>query len=162
MLILLHYINRKKNIKTISVMMTREDLRHTTAAQIAYITRSRSIQVELGKVEGFRALWSALVNPNQPFKYKAASSMAAYTTSTNQLVPSSLRPRPHRDAFSCICKNFVSSRWIRHFGRVKPDLRVDKSKNDTLAFSCVQPIRIFCETMMSPHVSTLVRHCYVM
>ncbi len=32
-----------------------EYLRHAAAAQIAYkITRSRSIQVELGKVEGFR------------------------------------------------------------------------------------------------------------
>ncbi len=37
------------------VIRCREKLRHTAAAQIAYkITRSRSIQVELGKVEGFR------------------------------------------------------------------------------------------------------------
>ncbi len=61
----------------------------------------------------------------------------------------------------------VSSRRIRRFRRVKLLLfetgsRVDKTENDALAFSCVQPICIFCETMMSsPHVSPLVRHRYV-
>ena len=35
---------------------------------------------------------------------------------------------------------------------------MDKSENDTLAVSCVQPIRIFCETMMSSHhVSSVSR-----
>jgi len=39
------------------VIQCREYLRCTAAAQIAYkITRSRYIQVELGKVEGFREL----------------------------------------------------------------------------------------------------------
>ncbi len=55
-------------------------LRHTAAEQIAYIiTRIRSIQVELRKVEGF-AQQNAVVNANQPFKCKAAISLAAYAT----------------------------------------------------------------------------------
>ncbi len=61
-----------------------EYLRHTAAAQIAYkITHSRSIQVELGKVEGLNsesALQNVQVDANQPFKCKAASSLAAYAT----------------------------------------------------------------------------------
>ncbi len=58
------------------------------------ITYSRSIQVELGK--GFRRtlrtlLGNSQVNANQPFKGKhAASSLVAYATRTDQLVPSHL------------------------------------------------------------------------
>ncbi len=47
-----------------------EYLRHNAVAQMAYkITHSRSIQVELGKVEK-NALQNAQVNANQPFKCK--------------------------------------------------------------------------------------------
>ncbi len=53
-----------------------EYLRRTAAAQIVYaISRSRSILVGLGKVEG-----NAQANANQPFKCKAENSLAAYAT----------------------------------------------------------------------------------
>ncbi len=41
---------------------------------VAYKITSRSLQVELGKVEGFRG--NALVNAKQPFYCEAASSLA--------------------------------------------------------------------------------------
>ncbi len=71
-----------------------EYLRHTAAAQIAYkITRSRSTQVALGKVEGFRetlkARWKNLKWMLASY-INAVSSLAAYATWTNQLVPSRL------------------------------------------------------------------------
>ncbi len=53
-----------------------EYLRQAAAAQIVYaISRSRSILVGLGKVEG-----NAQANANQPFKCKAENSLAAYAT----------------------------------------------------------------------------------
>ncbi len=56
----------------------REYLRHTAATQIAHkLTRSGSVQVELGKVEGFRVSLKSQVNAGQPYKCKAASSLAA-------------------------------------------------------------------------------------
>ncbi len=51
----------------------------------------------------------------------------------------------------------VLSRQIRHFGSVKPLFfqnrvpELDKSENETFAFLCVQPIHIFCETMICHH-----------
>ena len=46
--------------------------------------------------------------------------------------------------------------WNRYF--LKPGPKVDKSENDTLASSCVRPIRIFCETMMSSHHVSAASH----
>ncbi len=62
---------------------------------IAYkITCSRSIPVELGKVEGFRELWkhAARISSEycQLYKCKGLSSLAACPAWTNQLVPSHL------------------------------------------------------------------------
>ncbi len=67
-----------------------------------------------------------------------------------------VRLRAHlHGAFSCICKN-VLSYWC--FVLTDPVFwepetaiiwKVDKSENVSLAFSCVQPIRIFCETMIT-------------
>ncbi len=58
------------------------------------LTHSRSIQVELGKVEGFRVTLKAWCKCSsesyQSFKFKATSFLAAYATWTNQLVPRSL------------------------------------------------------------------------
>ncbi len=68
-----------------------EYLRHTAAAQTAYIiTYSRSIQVELGKVEGFRVTEMLKWMLTSHIKYQAASSLALYATWTNQLEPSCL------------------------------------------------------------------------
>ncbi len=59
------------------------------------LTHNRSIQVELGKVEGFRVTLKGccelLVNDKRPFKCKAASSLAVYAIWTSQLLPSSLK-----------------------------------------------------------------------
>ncbi len=60
------------------------------------IIHSRSIQVELGKVEGFRETLKARCKmlkwmlTMQSFKCKAESSLAPFATWTNQLVPSRL------------------------------------------------------------------------
>ncbi len=72
-----------------------EYLRPTAGTQIANkLTHSRSIQVELGRVEGFSnseiMLQTSLVNANQPFQCKAVNSLVGYATWTKLLQPSSL------------------------------------------------------------------------
>ncbi len=62
-----------------------EYLRPTAGTQIANkLTHSRSIQVELGRVEGFSnseiMLHTSLVNANQPFQCKAVNSLVGYAT----------------------------------------------------------------------------------
>ncbi len=95
------------------------------AAQIAYIiTQSRSVQVEQGKVEGFRGtlkdtLRTALVNAKQPFKCKAAHSLAAYATRTNHLVPTSLTLWISSfcisDPSACTIQSFMTELGIYHY-----------------------------------------------
>ncbi len=56
----------------------------------------------------------------------------------------------------------VLSRRIRRFWSLKQHFfhrpKVDKSENNTFAFSCVQPI---CRYIYIPHISALIGHRYV-
>ncbi len=44
----------------------------------------------------------------------------------------------------------------RNCNYLKPGPKVDRSENVSLAFSCVQPIRIFCETMITSLSATTI------
>ncbi len=54
----------------------------------------------------------------------------------------------------CAYGSSVLGAWNCNY--LKPGPKVDKSENVSLAFSCVQPIRIFCETMITSLSATTI------
>ncbi len=120
-----------------AVMRCCEYLRHTAAAQIAYkITHSRSIQVELGKVEGFRGT----LRQHCTLLNWMLTSHLNVATWTNQLVLSSSVFWLHlnvRLSWTFFDFHFIDlvSQMLIFFSSISPNFDYTKSYFENCQFS---------------------------